>query len=149
MFASQQAKPDLASWAPAPVKTPPPPKRPPGWNMRSAISRAISAAMKDSELTRDEIARRMSEFLDEDVTLNVLNQYASEASEHSIPAHRLSALAFALDRADLLNLLTNPLGCEVVETRWLPAIEDAQLAVEIEEKRARQQHVRKKWRGRT
>lgn len=148
MFTDPAAKKPLANWAPAPVRAAPPPKRPPGWDMRSKVSRAISAAMRDSELNRDEIAKRMTVFLDEDVTLNVLNQYASEASEHSIPAHRLAALAHALDRADLLNLLTHPLGCEVVEQRWLPAIEDAQLAVDIEEKKKRQAQVRSLWRGR-
>jgi hypothetical protein len=150
LFPAAAQAPTLATWSPAPVKIPAQPPKPPGWDLRCRISRAVSKAMRESQLERDEIARRMSEFLDdEDISTNMLNQYASEASEHSVPAHRLAALAHAIERPDLLNLLTQPVGCEVVERRWLPAIEDARLTVDIEEKRARQQEVRRKWRGRS
>ncbi len=58
------------------------------------ISKAISRALKESPMTRAQIAASMSEMLGEDVSAHMLNAYASPArEEHRISLVRFKALA--------------------------------------------------------
>src|SRR5262245_54545774 len=59
----------------------------------SRIARAVAEAIKVSKLSRDDIAKEMSNYLGESVTVAMLDQYTSTANEkNNIPAHRLIAL---------------------------------------------------------
>lgn len=89
------------------------------------ICRAVSAALKDTDQPRPEIARRMSDFLGGDpVTVNMLNAYASPAREdHPISVARFIALLHATKDRRLLELLAEPMGWTVIERKFLPMIE--------------------------
>ncbi|SDG61334.1 hypothetical protein [Thalassobaculum litoreum] len=82
------------------------------------IAAAVSKSMKDSELSRAEIARLMSEHLGETVTETHLNNYASTAKkEHRIPAARLIALAKVLEDPRLLSIGAEDIDCIVIPAR--------------------------------
>jgi hypothetical protein len=89
------------------------------------ICRAVSAALKGTDLCREDVAKRMSEFLGGDpVTINMLNRYASPASEeHSISLARFVALLHATKDRRLLELLAEMMGWTVIERKFLPMIE--------------------------
>jgi hypothetical protein len=95
--------------------------------LRDRLARAVAATLRDADhsgVSREEIARRMGEFLGERVSLNVLNAYASPArEEHVISLTRLMGLLHATGDRRLLELLAEPLGWTVIERRWLPLIE--------------------------
>ncbi len=60
------------------------------------ISRAIGVALKDAGVTRDVIARRMTEYLGEPVSKNMLDAYASQArQDHAISLSRFVGLLHA------------------------------------------------------
>lgn len=62
-------------------------------SLRARITHAVAETLRDCEHDRGEIARRMSEWLGEDVSKNMLDAYASEArDDHSISYLRLLAL---------------------------------------------------------
>ena len=91
------------------------------------MARAISATLRDADgdgHPREEIARRMSAYLGERVSLNVLNAYASQARVQAIiNLPRFVALLHATGDQRLLELLAEPFGWAVVERRYLPLIE--------------------------
>ncbi len=75
----------------------------------------VSAALKGDPRSRDEIAGAVSSLLDERVSLDMLNAYASEAREqHSIPLHRALALIAVTDRHDLLDMLVRRIGAALL-----------------------------------
>ncbi len=88
------------------------------------ISRAIGAALKDCGVERAEIARRMTAFLGEPVSTNMLNAYASQAREdHAISVPRFIALMMATGDRRLLQMLAEDQGWAVIEKKHLPLIE--------------------------
>ncbi|SDG61487.1 DNA transposition protein [Thalassobaculum litoreum] len=145
---------DLLSWRPKEPMTPvvPAPARsvePEGWRLAERISLSVAGALRESDMPRDEVARRMSEFLGEDVSAHMLSAYASQArDDHNISFARLVALSHALGRLDLLDTGARLLGSAVVDQRYLPAIEEMILIDEIEEREQRRKQLRPKWRGR-
>ena len=123
--------------------------------LRGRIARAVAMVLRDSELPREAIVERMSEFLDEPVSLQVLNAYASQArEEHTISAIRLVALAHATGDMRALQVLVDPLDHTVISNRYLPAIE-AEITAEqadaltrrADELRQQAQHARRQWKG--
>ena len=89
------------------------------------ICRAVSAALRDADQSRSDIAKRMSDFLGgEPLTVNMLNAYASPArQDHSISMVRFIALLHATKDRRLLELLAEPLGWAVIERKYLPLID--------------------------
>ncbi|CAA0129018.1 Uncharacterised protein [Starkeya nomas] len=72
---------------------------------------------------RDEIAARMTAYLDEQISGHMLNAYASEArSEHIINIVRFIALIEATGDRRLLEFIASQFGWSVIEQRYLPAI---------------------------
>ncbi len=107
--------------------------------IEARIARAVSAAMKDSKLSRDEIADRMAEFLGAPVPKNMLDAYASQAREdHVISLPRFLALIHATGDQRLLQTFADMFGWAVVPARFVHLIELASArAREDEMKRAR------------
>jgi hypothetical protein len=98
--------------------------------LRVRIARAVALVLRECELPREEIVKRMCGFLDEEVSLAMLNAYASQArEEHTISAIRLVALAHATGDVRALQALIEPLDHAIIPTRFLPAIE-AELTAE-------------------
>src|ERR1700744_322022 len=88
------------------------------------ISRAVAAALKATPLSREEIAKRMSDFLGSDVKVNILNRYASpESEEHCISMVRFVALMHATRDRRLLEMLAEMMGWAVIERKHLVTIE--------------------------
>lgn len=103
-------------------------------SLRSRIAHAVSQSLKDCELTRDDVAYRMSEWLGEDVSKNMLDAYASEAREEkSIPFLRILALAHVTGDMRLLQLGAELFDHSVVDNRYLRWIEVGKRAMRKKE----------------
>ena len=137
-------QPDLLGWqAPQPVR------RFDDDKVRSAsvagrVCRAVSQSLKDCGEERAEVARRMSQFLDEDVSRNMLDAYASQArEEHVINVVRFIALVHATRDRRLLEMVAEMFGWTVIERRFLKLIELAALQEQQEELRRRADAARR------
>ncbi|WP_242415058.1 hypothetical protein [Sphingomonas panni] len=79
------------------------------------VAGVVSKALKDDPRSRDEVAGALSALLDERVSVDMLNAYASEArDQHSIPLHRALALIAVTDRHDLLDTLVRRIGAALL-----------------------------------
>jgi hypothetical protein len=104
------------------------------------LSRAVATALHDTHTDRDEVAQRMSSYLGQDVSVNMLNGYASPSREdHRISVPRLMALLHATGDRRLLELLAEPFGWAVIERRLLPLIEVAEIRRHEDKLRRRRQ----------
>lgn len=111
---------DLLEWEPPIIVKRYDDERVRTFSLTQKISRAISETLGESELDRADVARRMSEFLDEDVTLNMVNAYASPAREgHNISYVRLLALTHATGDVRLLQIGAEMFGHVVAEDKYL------------------------------
>ena len=105
-------------YQPAPVVERFAPEQVQGWSLAVRLSKAISATLKETSVPRDEIARAMSEVLNDEVSKTTLDAYASQAKEHSISAVRLAALVEVTGDARALNaLLENTRRCCAAKRR--------------------------------
>ena len=85
--------------------------------------------MKDCGKSRDELAEKMSEFLGEDIGINMLNAYASESRrEHVINVPRFVALFHATGDVRLLQLLADPFDFVVIPRKLMAAVEEVMWA---------------------
>lgn len=97
-------------------------------SLAATVSKGISQALKACGRRREDVARLMSEFLDDTVSEAVLNAYASEAkSDHIINLVRFIALIEVTRDRRLLQLIAERMGWAVVDARYLSLIEIAQL----------------------
>lgn len=139
---------DLLSWKPPEQVQAFPAEKVRAANLRAALAKAVSLALKECEQDREEIAAAMGEYLGEPCPKSMLDAYASEArEEHVINVVRFLALMHATGDRRLLQLLAEPFGLAVIDARYLPAIEDALLDDKIAELTQRRQHARRKWKG--
>jgi hypothetical protein len=103
-------------------------------SLRQQMALGVAETLRDAEDDRDTIAGRMAEWLEEDVSKNLLDAYASQArEEHVISLLRLIALIHATGDLRILQLIAEMFGHSVIENRFLPLIEYAQLADKKEE----------------
>ncbi len=92
------------------------------------LCRGISVALREAPYNRDQVATRMSEFLGQPVSVNMLDAYASQArGQHNISAVRLVALLHATQDRRLLELVAEMFGWPVIERKFLKLIELASL----------------------
>lgn len=119
---------DLLDWEPTDPVQAFPPEVVRAASIAATISKGVSAALKDCEIPRAEVARLMSEYLDETVSENMLNAYAAEArSEHIINIVRFIALLQVTRDRRLLEEIARLFEWAVIERKYLPAIELAEL----------------------
>ncbi len=79
------------------------------------IAAKVALALKEDSNDRIVIAAKMSALLDDDVSLAMLNGYASEARDnHNISAARFFALIAVTERFDLLDATLRPIGAAVL-----------------------------------
>lgn len=98
-------------------------------SMRARIAKAISVMLTDTLYSRKEVAERMTDWLGEKVTENMLNAYASEArSDHSVSFLRMLALVHVTEDTRLLQIAAELVGHSVISDRYLPWVEVGQLA---------------------
>jgi hypothetical protein len=139
---------DLLAWEPpSPVATIPA-EMIKATTFRDRLARAVAVVLNESDIPRATIAKQMTEFLGEEVSLHMLNAYASQArTDQSIPAIRLAALAKATGDARALQLLLEPIDYAAVEKRYVSAIEDAMFSDHIKEVQGLQALARRKWKS--
>ena len=110
-----------------------------GGTLSVKIARAVSHAMQESGKSRAEIATQMSVYLDQNVTENMLNTYASPArDDHKITLERLIALVEVTDSHGLLGFVAGFSDFVVVPKRYAEIIE---LWVAEEEKTKMDRHL--------
>lgn len=63
-----------------------------GWSPSARMSAAVAKTLADDGRSRAEIAKAMSGLIEEEVSKTILDAYASQSKDHSIPAVRLAAL---------------------------------------------------------
>lgn len=135
---------DLLAWQP-----PQPVARFPDDAVRAStlsgrVSRAVAAALRDCGISREEIARRMSDYLGETVSQNMLDAYASQArEEHRISVPRFLALVHATGDRRLMEAMAELFGWTVIERRFLPLIELAQVREREDELRRQAEALRR------
>ena len=94
-----------------------------GGTLDVKIARALSHAMHECGLSRVEIAEKMSTYLDQKVTENMLNTYASPAREdHKITLERLIALVEVTGSHGLLGFVADFSDFVVVPKRFAEVI---------------------------
>ena len=112
------------------------------------IARGLSQALKDCDMPRTEIAQRMSDYLGETVSANMLNAYASEArEEHRINLLRFVGLLHATRDRRLLELIAGMFGWTVIDRKYLPLIELAAIREKTDELSRQAEAVRRRARG--
>lgn len=108
--------------------------------LESLLALAVSTSLKDHEIDRAEVARRMTDYLGLEagaITASMLNAYASQAkSEHVINGARLVALCAVLGDIRPLALLAEELGYAVVEPRYVHLVRAQMLEERAEQLRA-------------
>lgn len=105
-----------------------------GVTLGARIIRAMSLAVEESGLERDEIARRMGEYLGEKVSGPMLDAYFSEARKtHTINIVRFAAFVHATRDWRLLSLLPELFGFAVVDDRYVSLIRSVQIREKADE----------------
>lgn len=109
LFRDYQPEPVVERFAPEQVQA---------WSLAARLSKAVSLTLKETAVPRDEVARAMSDVLNDDVSKAMLDAYASQAKEHSISAVRLAALVEVTGDARALNALLENSGLIVVPKKY-------------------------------
>jgi hypothetical protein len=121
---------DLLSYRPPPV----PEELARGGAPRARVARMIAMTLKESSLSREEIAERVSDYLGEKVSVSSLDQCASQAREdHTISFIRAWGLAKETGDFRLFQMALREMGQAIVDERYLPAIEAEMLADRAQE----------------
>ena len=112
--------PDLfRDYEPRPVVVRYAPERVRAATCAARVARAVAEALKECGLSRDVAAQKMSDFLGETVTTNMLAQYSAPSnSSHNIPAHRLVALLQVTGDLRLINALLADTDCIAVDSKY-------------------------------
>jgi hypothetical protein len=83
--------------------------------LEQRICRAVATILNSETDTREVIAAKMSERLDEEVSRAMLDAYASPArTEHKVPMSRFFALVAVTSRHDMLDMLIREIGAAVL-----------------------------------
>lgn len=96
-------------------------------SLDNRIARVVSEALRDAKasasLQRADVARRMSDFLGRTVSEDMLNKWASEASQHRIPLDAFVALIEVTGSVGPLNFVPKYFGYAVVPEKYRDIIE--------------------------
>ncbi|MBW6399961.1 DNA transposition protein [Roseomonas sp. HJA6] len=127
---------DLLDWQPPEASVRFPEEQVRAATFAARLSRAVSVALGECGIPREEIAARMSAYLGETVSPAMLDAYASQArADHKISVPRFLALLHATKDRRLLELLAEPMGWAVIERQHLPAITKEAIREKREEMR--------------
>ena len=79
------------------------------------VNALVGTILASDPRSRYDIAARMSELLDEDISKTMLDAWSSPAREdHRVPFSRLAALVVVTDRQDLLRPIMSKLGVSLL-----------------------------------
>ncbi len=115
----------------------PAPKPIGSFNIDRPFREAISEALKRSPLSRYQVAARMSELTDTDITKTMLDSWTAESKEqHRFPAIFLSAFCDAVGCTEPLKMLGSLVGAFVMPGPEALRAEIRRIEEEIERKQA-------------
>lgn len=137
----------LLDWQPPPITRRYPDVALKSTSLATLLSKAVSLTLKDCGMSRADVAQRMSDYLGETISENMLDNYASEArADTVINGVRIMALAHVTDDARLLQVMAEPFGWAVIDDRYVSLIRATQIREKareleqlaaVEERRAR------------
>ena len=139
---------DLLSWQPPALVRRYDERRVRAANLRDKIALAVAETLKECGMPRDEVARRMEEWLGERVSASTLDAYASQArDDHSISLLRVLALLHVTGDVRLLQLGAEMFGHAVIPARYLAAAREAMTRAQIDNLKKVAKAERRSWRG--
>lgn len=94
------------------------PEQTKGHSLHVRLAKAISLCLGECGMDREIVAARMTELLDERVSKQMLDNYASPSKEHLISATRLAALVQVTDDIRPLNELLRDAGLIATPARY-------------------------------
>lgn len=119
-----------------------------GPRLEDLIALAVSRTMRESKLSREDIAEAMGSFLGCEIKKTILDAYASQSrTDHPIGLARAVALAAATGDPRLFGEVLEPIGFAVIPSRYLAAVDEAVWAEREEIAKANREQARKKWKG--
>lgn len=108
------------------------------------INELVGTILNTDERSRTVIAAEMSDLLDDRISKEMLDAYASPArTEHKVPASRLMALAVVTDRQDLLRPLLRKIGIGALIGDEIKTARIGQLEKRIADARAEMRELKK------
>lgn len=147
-YGRQAGQLDLLDWTPPKPVQAFVPREVRAATLEGQLSRAVSVALRDCGMAREDVAQRMAAYLGADVAKSMLDAYASQAREgHTITIVRLMALIHVTRDRRLLELLAEPFGWTTIERRFLPMIELASVHERQDELRRHADHLRRQARA--
>lgn len=133
---------------PAPLNQPPlietePAIKPGSFDVSLVLKNAITEAIKQCNLSRYEVASKVSELTGHDLTKAMLDQYTAESREDCcMPARWLNALCFVTGTLEPINVLLEPLDAIAVSGEERQALELMQIEREIQVLERRKKELR-------
>lgn len=95
-------------------------------NIKVKWSKAISLALSNCPMSREEIAKQMGDYLGENISPNILDAYASQGRDtHIINLPRLEALIFVTGDISLVNLLADVLNHVAIHKTYIDHVDYA------------------------
>ena len=88
------------------------------WNRERRLSRVVAKTLDAAEGDREAGARAMSEWLGENVSKAMIDNYASQEKEHQISALRLAALVAVTGDDRALNDLLAEVGLIAIDRKY-------------------------------
>ena len=139
---------DLFEWQPPQVAVRMPAETVRGGTLRTQIARAVSQALKECDRSRDEVAAAMSDYLNQEVSKNMLDAYASPSrDEHHISLERFVALIEATGSYGLLGFVADHFDHVVVPSKYSDLIELHMVEEQIERQTQRKQALQARWKS--
>lgn len=131
---------DLFSWQPPKVAVGYGPEVTGRGPLDNRIARLISQALRDARddgMSRAQIAKQMTDYLQRSISEAMLNKWTSEGSgEHRIPLDAFIALVDATGAKNLLGFAPGEFGMTVIDQEYAEIIEDQLLDEHIREMEA-------------
>jgi len=139
---------DLLDWQPPTLVATYDERRVRALSLRDKVALAIKATLEDCGKSRAQVAGEMSTVLGEDVTVPMLDAYASQAkSEHTISYLRLLALVAVTADPRPLQIGAELCAAALIPVRYVAAVEAEMLRDQVDHLTARMNAKRRAWRG--
>ncbi len=137
---------DLFDWTPAKITKEYEKQAVKAQSANAKYAKAVALTLLECHLSREEIASQMSDYLNENISENMLNAYASETrAAHMISVSRLEALIFVTKDSRLLSLIAEIFQLIVVDSMFSHLIKAVQFGDKAAEFEAEQKQHRSKF----
>ncbi len=118
------------------------------YDIGAQLRRWLSTAIKNSPMSRFEIAARLSELHNKEISKFQLDSWTAESKDgYHLPAEYVPALCFILNDLGGLRIQAAPLGVKVLENKDLMWLEYGKLKRSEQELRLRKKQLEKKLQG--